>query len=234
MNLFYTPDLNPEFFSLNEEESRHITKVLRLQEGDHIFLTDGNGSLCEAIILNVQSKKCLVQCGPIRHEYERRNFRIHIAIAPTKSIDRFEWFLEKATEIGVDEITPLICAHSERQQVKTERLQKVLIAALKQSLKAYLPRLNESVKFEKFIIRNIEEPKFIAHCESNEEPALQSVYQKSKDCTILIGPEGDFSFDEVSLAKNSGFIPINLGKSRLRTETAGIVACHTIHLVNHI
>lgn len=234
MNLFYTPDLDPEFFSMDEEESRHISKVLRLREGDHIFLTDGKGSLCEAIILNTKSGKCLVQCGPIRQEYNRRNYRIHIAIAPTKSIDRFEWFLEKATEIGIDEITPVICEHSERTHLKTERLRKVLIASIKQSQKAFLPTLNEPAELNQFIQKNHEVMKFIAHCESDNESPLHSIYQKGKDSLILIGPEGDFSFDEVTLAKTSGFIPINLGKSRLRTETAGIVACHTINLMNQL
>jgi 16S rRNA (uracil1498-N3)-methyltransferase len=234
MHLFYTPDLDPEFFSLSEEETRHITKVLRLTEGDHIFLTDGRGTLCEAIILNAQSKKCLVQCGPIKHEYDKRNFHLHIAIAPTKNIDRFEWFLEKATEIGIDEITPLFCSHSERSHLKIERLQKVLIAAIKQSLKAYLPKLNEPVDFSKFITKKFNGEKFIGYCETGDEVELQKVYKKGSDSLILIGPEGDFSPEEIENAKKQEFIPISLGKSRLRTETAGIVACHTINLLNRM
>lgn len=158
MHLFYTPDLDPEFFSLSEEETRHITKVLRLQEGDHIFLTDGLGNLCEAMILDAQSKKCLVQCGPLKHEFDKRPFHLHIAIAPTKNMDRFEWFLEKSTEIGIDEITPLFSFHSERTHIKTDRLQKVIISALKQSIKAYLPKLNEPAKFSKFITRDFLAP----------------------------------------------------------------------------
>jgi 16S rRNA (uracil1498-N3)-methyltransferase len=234
MHLFYTPTLDPEFFSLSEEESRHITKVLRLAEGDHIFLTDGCGTLCEAVILNAQGKKCLIQCGPLKHEYDKRNFHLHIAIAPTKNIDRFEWFLEKATEIGIDEITPLFCAHSERTHTKTERLQKVLVAAIKQSLKAYLPKLNEPVDFSAFIKVKTAGSRFIAYCETGNEAELQRVYQKGSDSLILIGPEGDFSPEEVGKAINQEFIPISLGKSRLRTETAGVVACHTINLLNRL
>jgi 16S rRNA (uracil1498-N3)-methyltransferase len=234
MNLFYTPDLDPEFFSLTEEETRHITKVLRLKEGDHIFLTDGRGNLCEAVILNAQAKKCLVQCGPLKHEYDKRPYHIHIAIAPTKNMDRLEWFLEKATEIGIDEITPIYCAHSERTHLKTERLMKVLIAALKQSIKAYLPVLNEPVSFAKFIANKPEGSKFIAYCETGNEAELQKIYRKGSDVLILIGPEGDFSPSEVEQAIKQEFIPISLGKSRLRTETAGVVACHTINLMNRL
>ena len=234
MHLFYTPDLTPEFSSLPEDETRHITKVLRLTEGDHICLTDGRGTICEAVILNAQSKKCLVQCGPLKNGYNKQAFHLHIAIAPTKNIDRFEWFLEKATEIGIDEITPLCCAHSERTHLKTERLQKVIVAALKQSLKAYLPKLNEPVAFAKFIAKTFSGAKLIGYCEAGNEIELQQVYQKGSDCLILIGPEGDFSPEEVAQAIKEDFIPISLGKSRLRTETAGVVACHTINLLNRL
>jgi 16S rRNA (uracil1498-N3)-methyltransferase len=234
MHLFYTPDLDPEFFSLSEEETRHITRVLRLTEGDHIFITDGRGNLCEAVILNAKDKKCLVQCGPIKHEFDKRPYHIHIAIAPTKQIDRFEWFLEKATEIGIDEITPLVCAHSERVTIKTERLKKVVIAALKQSLKAYLPKLNEPADFSRFIRNPSSASKFIGYCETGQEEEIQKVYRKGSGALILIGPEGDFSEAEIDQAKNQQFLPISLGKSRLRTETAGLVACHSIYLLNHL
>jgi 16S rRNA (uracil1498-N3)-methyltransferase len=234
MHLFYTPDLDPEFFSLTEEETRHVTKVLRLTEGDRVYLTDGRGNLCEAIILDAKSKKCLVQCGPVIHEYDKRPFHLHIAIAPTKNIDRFEWFLEKSTEIGIEEITPLFCSHSERTHLKTERLQKVLISALKQSQKAYLPQLNEPVKFPEFISKEFSGGKFIGYCETGDEEELQKVYEKGTDALVLIGPEGDFEPEEIELAKKHDFIPISLGKSRLRTETAGVVACHTITLLNRL
>jgi 16S rRNA (uracil1498-N3)-methyltransferase len=234
MHLFYTPDLDPEFFSLSEQETQHISKVLRLKEGDHISLTDGKGNLCDAIILDSHAKRCLVQCGPIIHEYDRRKFHVHIAIAPTKSSDRFEWFLEKATEIGIEEITPLICSHSERTKVNSDRLMKVLIAAIKQSLNSYLPVLNEPVSFVKFVEQSHLEEKYIAYCATGEEEELQNVYPPGADALILIGPEGDFSVEEVEHSIKHGFSPISLGKSRLRTETAGIVACHAIALVNRI
>jgi 16S rRNA (uracil1498-N3)-methyltransferase len=147
-------------------------------------------------------------------------------------MDRFEWFLEKATEIGIDEITPVFCAHSERIRIKTERLHNILVAAMKQSLKAYLPKLNEPADLKNFLSKDFTGQKFIGYCESGEEDELQKVYQKEANALILIGPEGDFSHEEVSLAEKQGFIPISLGKSRLRTETAGIVACHTITMLN--
>jgi 16S rRNA (uracil1498-N3)-methyltransferase len=168
----------------------------------------------------------------VQPEYMKRNHYLHIGIAPTKSMDRLEWFLEKATEIGIDEITPVFCAHSERIRMKTDRLQKILVAAMKQSLKAYLPKLNEPAELKNLITTGFAGQKFIAYCESGKEYELQKVYRKGDNAFILIGPEGDFSAEEISLAIKHEFIPISLGKSRLRTETAGIVACHTINLLN--
>jgi 16S rRNA (uracil1498-N3)-methyltransferase len=165
-------------------------------------------------------------------EYLKRKNYLHIGIAPTKKNDRFEWFLEKVTEIGIDEITPILCDHSERGRLKIDRMQKILISAMKQSLKAYLPKLNEPSDLQKFVIRQFSGQKFIGYCESGTEDELQKIYQKGQNALILIGPEGDFSPDEINLAKKEDFIPISLGKSRLRTETAGVVACHTILLMN--
>jgi 16S rRNA (uracil1498-N3)-methyltransferase len=232
MNLFFAPDIKEGFYQLPEEESKHIIRVLRMKTGDSIFLTDGCGNMTEASIVDAVSRNCTVKTIKTLKDYEKRPFHLHIAIAPTKNIDRFEWFLEKATEIGIDVITPLICAHSERTHVKTERLQKVVIAAMKQSLKAYLPFLQEPVKFIRFIQSPFDGEKFIAYCGQNETIELKNVYRKGAKALILIGPEGDFSPEEVDLAKKQGYIPISLGKSRLRTETAGIVACHTINLLN--
>jgi 16S rRNA (uracil1498-N3)-methyltransferase len=232
MNLFFAPDIKEGFYQLPEEESKHIIRVLRMKTGDSIFLTDGCGNMTEASIVDAVSRNCTVKTIKTLKDYEKRPFHLHIAIAPTKNIDRFEWFLEKATEIGIDVITPLICAHSERTHVKTERLQKVVIAAMKQSLKAYLPFLQEPVKFIRFIQSPFDGEKFIAYCGQNETIELKNVYRKGAKALILIGPEGDFSHEEVDLAKKQGYIPISLGKSRLRTETAGIVACHTINLLN--
>jgi 16S rRNA (uracil1498-N3)-methyltransferase len=232
MNLFYAPDIKEGFYHMPGEESRHILKVLRMKTGDSIFLTDGLGNLTEASIVDASSKQCTVKTLTTIREYQKRPFHLHIAIAPTKQIDRFEWFLEKSTEIGIDVITPLICNHSERTHVKTDRLQKVVVAAMKQSLKAYLPKLDDPAEFGQFIKRAFEGQKFIAYCRQNDTVQLKNIYLKSAKALVLIGPEGDFSVPEVELAKNQGFMPISLGKSRLRTETAGIVACHTINLVN--
>lgn len=232
MILFYTPDISGNQHTLNEQESRHIIRVLRLQIGDMIHLTDGKGTLFEAKISNDHDKRCEVVIGNEIKDFGKRKARIHIAIAPTKNINRFEWFLEKATELGIDEITPLLCEHSERTVIKAERLNKVLIAAMKQSLKAYLPKLNPSVKFQKFIKDIRDEQKFIAYVDESITNHLKNAVKADKDALVLIGPEGDFSEQEVNLAAENGFQPISLGKSRLRTETAGIAACHILNLMN--
>ncbi len=232
MYLFYSPVVTQGSNLLGEQESWHCTRVLRLAEGGTVHLTDGRGNLYECMIQLADPKKCVVNVVSVQAEYLKRKNYLHIGIAPTKSMDRFEWFLEKATEIGIDEITPVFCAHSERIRIKTERLEKILIAAMKQSLKAYLPRLNEPADLKNLFTRDFTGQKFIGYCESGEEDELQKVYQSGANALILIGPEGDFSPDEILLAKKHGFIPISLGKSRLRTETAGIVACQTITLLN--
>jgi len=203
-----------------------------MKTGDSIFLTDGLGNLTEASIVDAASKLCTVKAIKTSHAYQKRPFHLHIAIAPTKNIDRFEWFLEKSTEIGIDIITPLICAHSERAHVKTDRLQKVLIAAMKQSLKAYLPKLDKPVEFKQFTQIPFDGEKYIAYCGLADTAELINIYRKDAKTLILIGPEGDFSPEEVNLAKKHGFVPITLGKSRLRTETAGIVACTIINFLN--
>lgn len=164
-------------------------------------------------------------------DYGKRPFRLHLAVAPTKNIARFEWFLEKATEIGVDEITPLICEHSERVQIRIDRLQKIILSAAKQSLKTYLPILNEPMKFDAFTRSNLPASRFVAYVEEHQPIHLKTAYQNG-DCTVLIGPEGDFSKIEMDKAFQQGFKPVSLGTSRLRTETAAIVACHIINIVN--
>ena len=233
MQLFYAPDIKADNYCLNEEETYHCTRVLRLKAGDTINLTDGKGNLVAAILQNTVKKGAMLKIIEITPEFGKRNFRLHIAIAPTKNIDRFEWFLEKATEIGIDEITPLICEHSERTAIKPDRLEKIIIAAMKQSLKAYKPILNPLENVNKFIGRNFEDSQtFIAICEGDNRQLLKNIYKPVKDVLVLIGPEGDFSPDEVNRTEKTGFIPVSLGKSRLRTETAGLVVCHTINLVN--
>lgn len=232
MQIFYAPDISGNIYTLNEEESKHCIRVLRLVEGDEITLVDGKGGMFKTRIAKPEPKRCQVEVIEAKTEYEKRNHYLHIAIAPTKNIERFEWFLEKATEIGIDEITPLLCEHSERKVVNNERLEKIIVSAMKQSIKAYLPKLNEMVAFKQFIQGKNEGVLYIAHCYKKDLSHLKTEIQPKKNSTILIGPEGDFSPDEVSLAIQCKFKEISLGNSRLRTETAGIVACHTVNLIN--
>lgn len=205
-----------------------------MKAGDKIELIDGVGGFYEAEIVHPHHKHCEVKILHKTENFNKRNHYLHIAIAPTKNIERLEWFLEKATEIGIDEITPIICRFSERKIIKPERLEKVIVSAMKQSIKAYLPKLNEACTFDEMIKRNEAKQKFIAHCYAGDKTLLQQAYQKGSDSFILIGPEGDFSEDEVTLALQKDFRPISLGNSRLRTETAGVVACHTINLLNQL
>jgi len=234
MNLFYTRNIEPaNTYVLDETESKHAIKVLRLNQGDSIHLVDGKGNFYTAEIINPHTKKCEVKIidqsskNPISPS-------IHIVIAPTKNTDRLEWFVEKVTEIGISEITPIICAHSERKVLKTDRIKKRAISAMKQSLKAHLPVINEAISFKGLIASSAQfnGQRFIAHCYEEDQQHLKEAYQKGKNCLILIGPEGDFNQEEIKLALESDFIPISLGESRLRTETAGIVACNTINLLN--
>jgi 16S rRNA (uracil1498-N3)-methyltransferase len=231
MQIFYCPNLRGNTHPLNEEESKHIIKVLRFKNGDFIHLTDGKGGLFKAELIDDHPKHCTVTVIESKLEYGKRNYKLHMAIAPTKNISRFEWFLEKATEIGIDEITPIICEQSERKEVKYQRMEKVIVAAIKQSLKTYLPKLNQSMKFRDFAEQSFEGQKFIAYCEKKPKH-LKELYIPKSNALILIGPEGDFSKEEVKFAKNNGFNIAGLGDSRLRTETAGIAACHTINLIN--
>lgn len=233
MQVFYTPDLKGKHFLLTEEESKHCLRVLRLKVGDHIFLTDGKGNFSEGIIGASDKGRVSVNIASTKNDYQKRNYYLHLAIAPTKSIDRFEWFMEKATEIGVDEISPIITDHSERKKIRADRLEKIIISAMKQSVKAYKPILNPLISFKDFINKQHKENElFIAHCHKSEKPDLKSSYISGKNCIVMIGPEGDFSKKEIDEALQTGFKPVTLGESRLRTETAGIVACHTIFLLN--
>lgn len=233
MNLFYTPDIQDQYYQLNEAESKHCIRVLRLQENDEIHLIDGKGTLYTAKIIDAHPKRCTVACTEKKEEFEKLGYDLHIALAPTKNIDRTEWFLEKCTEIGVNEFTPLLCAHSERKIVKHERLFKVVTSAVKQSLKAYHPKLNELTKFSELIQSEFDGDKFIAHCYSGNKTHLKKLCKPGSKCLILIGPEGDFSPEEVDLAKSNGFTEISLGDSRLRTETAGVLACSIVNLANY-
>lgn len=229
--MFYCPDILHSF-TLSEEESQHAVRVLRLQAGDELEVVDGAGGYYFAVVTNPHPKHCEFQIKEIITEYGKRDYRLHIAIAPTKNIERLEWFIEKCTEIGVDEITPILCRFSERKIIKPERLEKIIVSAAKQSLKAYFPILNPMCSFRDFIQQTTVSQKFIAHCYEQDKQLLQQVYQKSSDAVILIGPEGDFSPEEVQAAIQHQFHPVSLGSSRLRTETAGIAACHTVALMN--
>ena len=229
--MFYCPDILHSF-TLSEEESQHAVRVLRLQTGDELELVDGAGGYYKAVISNPHPKHCEFVIKETFTEFGKRDYRLHIAIAPTKNIERLEWFIEKCTEIGVDEITPILCRFSERKIIKPERLEKIIVSAAKQSLKAYFPILNPMCSFRDFIQQTTVSQKFIAHCYEQDKQLLQQVYQKSSDAVILIGPEGDFSPEEVQAAIQHQFHPVSLGSSRLRTETAGIAACHTVALMN--
>ncbi len=232
MNLYYAPGLQGNTWILSEEESWHVAKVMRYREGDIINLTDGMGNFFEAVLTRIQPKGCEVLIRKTTQDSRHKQWNLHIGMALTKGLERFECFLEKTTEIGIDEVTPLICKHSERDSVKLPRLEKVMVAAMKQSLKAFLPRLGEPQKLKDFIRRPLTGQKFIAYCETGHELELQRHYKKGHDVILLIGPEGDFSPEEVDAAKNQGFSPVSLGPSRLRTETAGIAGCHIINLMN--
>ena len=199
--------------------------------GETLHLTDGNGNLYEGQILAQDIKSCPVMITSMTPDYGKRPFRLHMAVAPTKNIARFEWFLEKATEIGIDEITPLFCEHSERVQIRIDRLQKIIVAAAKQSIKTYLPVLHEPTKFSDFIRLNHPSSRFVAYVEEHQTLHLKTAYQGG-DCTVLIGPEGDFSRKELDASFQNGFTSVSLGPSRLRTETAAIVACHIINIAN--
>ncbi len=237
MHLFYTPTLLPahQNFVLTEEESKHAVRVLRLQQGNMVYLVDGRGGWYTAEILDPHPKRTTLTITHVVQEYEKPSYHLHVAIAPTKNIDRIEWFLEKATEVGIQEITPIICEHSERKEVKLDRLNKVVISAMKQSLKAYLPQINPAISLSQFLQQQNEKNnlvKCIAHCADGEKKYLQDVAPPNANYVLLIGPEGDFSENEIKLAQGAGFHAISLGNSRLRTETAGLTSCIEVALLN--
>ena len=234
MHLFYTPDIehsHPQYF-LSEEESKHCIRVLRLEAGDEVQLIDGRGSLYIAQIKDAHPKRTILQVISVQQKYQERNHYLHIAIAPTKNIERLEWFLEKATEIGIDEISLVICQRSERKEVKTDRLNKIITSAIKQSLKAYHPILNEPETLSKLLSLNFVGQKFIAHCDEGDKVTLKESIELKGKYLILIGPEGDFTPKEIDEALNNDFKPITLGESRLRTETAALEACFEINFLN--
>ncbi len=231
-NLFYTPDISGKSYQFEGPESKHCIKVLRHSKGDTLHLIDGKGGWYQAVITEPDPKRCLVEVVKHWSETNTKKFYCHVALAPTKNIERFEWFLEKATELGIDEVTPILCDHSERKHVNHERLEKIMVSAIKQSQKATLPRLNKMVNFETLISLDRNKERYIAHCAGDMKQHLLHCAKPQSRSLILIGPEGDFSEKEIQVALLNEFVPVSLGNSRLRTETAGIAACHIINLVN--
>ncbi|MEZ4971051.1 MAG: 16S rRNA (uracil(1498)-N(3))-methyltransferase [Flavobacteriaceae bacterium] len=233
MQLFYHPELdkNTDQFIFPPDESRHISKVLRKSSGDILQVTNGKGLWFEAVILIPDHKKCSAKIISLT-QVPQKPYQLHMVVAPTKLNDRFEWFLEKATEIGVHQITPIICEHSERRVLKMDRMEKVLLAAMKQSLQSYLPQLNPAISFKEYMAKSKNGKLYLAHCAEDNKTELYHCAEAQKDATILIGPEGDFSPDEIQLALDNGFRAVALGNTRLRTETAAIVACTTFALIN--
>ena len=234
MQLFLNQHINTDTSQIqfDKEESRHIVRVLRKKEGDTLYITNGKGLLFTSEIIVASDKKCITKIVKTEEKPNHRNYYLHIAIAPTKNNDRLEWFLEKATEIGIDEITPIICKNSERKVVKTERLSKIIQSAMKQSLQFTLPKLNDPIKFSDFIKQEDNNSLYIAHCEKTEKKTLKTIASKNANYTILIGPEGDFSTTEIEQALAKGYQPTSLGNTRLRTETAGLAAVQNIAFIN--
>lgn len=233
MHVFYTPDISSDEYTLNEEESRHCVKVLRLAAGAHVYLVDGIGGFYKAEIVEEPKKRVHLKVIEAEHEHNKRSHHLHIAIAPTKNIDRLEWFLEKATEIGIDEITPVICDRSERKIVKGDRLYKVITSAVKQSLQAYHPVLNPQTTLSAFLKQRSDAVKMIAHCLENEpRQFITELIKPQQHCIILIGPEGDFTPSEIEMALQNDYKPLTLGNTRLRTETAALAACFEVNYLN--
>ncbi|MCR4031270.1 MULTISPECIES: 16S rRNA (uracil(1498)-N(3))-methyltransferase [Flavobacterium] len=233
MQLFFNPNIdeNTESFSFDKEESRHIIKVLRKKDSDILHVTNGFGLLFETQITLASDNKCTVEVLSITNA-EKPKFHLHLAVAPTKMNDRFEWFLEKATEIGIQEITPIFCDRSERKVINRDRFEKIILSAMKQCNETFLPKLNEAISFKEFVKQQINGLQLIAHCEETDKKSLKEVLKPNEDVTILIGPEGDFSEKEIALALENNYKPVTLGNTRLRTETAAVVACHSVVFFN--
>ena len=230
VRFFYNPDA--KCGELPEEEASHAVRVLRLTEGDEIFIMDGKGTYYTAVIDEATKKHCRYHIAQCLKQSKQWNGWLHLAMAPTKNMDRTEWFAEKATEIGFDQLTFLDCQFSERRVIKDERIDKILVSAMKQSHKPTLPVLNGMTGFDRFISQEFKGRKYICHCYSEDLPLLKDKLneQPDADALVMVGPEGDFSIDEVKRAEEAGFISVSLGKSRLRTETAALVAVHLMHL----
>lgn len=230
--MFYSPGIDGHLHTLNKDDSNHLVRVLRIQKGDKAYVTNGTGLIFECVVTDPNPKSCQLEIIHQEAGDDQRDYQLRIAIAPTKNINRFEWFLEKCTEIGIDRISPILTEHSERKIIKKERLNRVITAAVKQSLKSFHPELDTLKNFRDFVKQPFSGQKFIAYVDKYVKDELLTICKPNTDTLILIGPEGDFSPEEIEFAIENGFTPVKLGRSRLRTETAGVVACHTVHLVN--
>jgi 16S rRNA (uracil1498-N3)-methyltransferase len=232
MRIFYTTHILGNEAFLEAEEARHCTQVLRMREGEELALVDGKGGFYQGVLSAIGKRECRVTITSDEQDFGKRPFRVHIAVAPTKNMSRWEWMLEKATEIGVDQVTPLLSKRSERAHVRHDRLEKIAVSAMKQCMQAYLPLISEPMDFEELVTRAAYPQQFIPHCLPGEKTHLSQNCEPGKDVLILIGPEGDFTPEEIELALSHDFQPVSLGPTRLRTETAGLVALAAVHFVN--
>jgi len=233
MQIFYAPGISGKTWKLDEKESKHCIRVLRMRKDSPVRLIDGRGNLYEGTVADPDPEGCTISIKNIIKDFEKRNYSLHIAISILKNPERFEWFIEKSVEIGIDEITPLICRNTEKQGIRRDRIDNLIISAMKQSLKAKTTILNPPAGFNDFIMKPLMSDSFVAHCSGKTlRSSLAEVYKKGRNALVLIGPEGDFSEDEIESAVRMGYIPIHLGRSRLRAETAGIAACHSVYFLN--
>lgn len=233
MQLFYATDISGSIATFSREESGHCLRVLRMRPGDSLVFTNGKGSMFEGIITDDDSSAMTVTITGERKEAGKRNYRLHMAISPLKNEDRLEWFIEKAVEIGIDEVTPLLCNRTEKKRIRKERLESIMLSAMKQSVKAYLPQLNEPVTFSEIVNREYSCRKLIATCDPGvQREKISDAFAPAEDILILTGPEGDFTPEEIRKAINEGYVPVHMGPARLRTETAGIAACCSVYLAN--
>lgn len=236
MQLFYAAQLPPVHreLVLSEDESKHCVRVLRMAQGDAVYFTDGKGTLAEAMITDAHPKRCKVGIMKLTAQPKPYAYSIHLAVAPTKNAERMEWMVEKCTEMGVDRISFLLTERTERAHFNTERMEKKALAAMKQSLQCWLPQISAPLPFADFLATVGETGRFIAHAEREKPPHLFRLAQPATDVCLLIGPEGDFTPAELAAAQAAGFQVVGLGNTRLRTETAAVLACHTLHLLNEV
>lgn len=233
MHIFFSTESSGNTFILSEAESKHCIRVLRMKAGSEVRLFDGKGNFYEGYISKPDPQRCIITITKTTGGFENRNYRLHIGISPVKQRERFEWFLEKSVEIGIDTITPLICHRSEKMSINRERAEKIIISAMKQSVKSLKPELTEPYAFDEFINTYYEGIRMISHCSIEfRQQKIDNVYSKGHNAVMLIGPEGDFTVEEIEKACENGYISVHLGKSRLRTETAGIAACYSVYYIN--